>query len=302
MKKELKLNLMLFEGGAPGAGAAATGGSAGSAPESGSGEGTPALTTEGENGKDPNEPEKQAPAEKTPEERRAEYGRLKTEYRDLYEADVKGHLNRRFKETEKLHEQLNAYTPLMDLLSERYGIENADIAKIMEAIDQDNSFWEEQALKENMTVEQVKRMRKMEAENHRMKEAAQRAQQIRQRDDTYARWDEERTALTQEFPDFDMAKECENPDFVRLLQSGIEMGVAYKAIHFNDIAEGIAKETAKKTKENVANNIRSGTGRPLENGVGSNAAAKEKINIWDLSKEEFDKLLSRVENGETIKL
>ena len=71
----------------------------------------------------------------------------------------------------------------MSLLSERYGIEDGNVAKIMEAIDNDDSFWEEQALKENMTVDQLKRMRKTEAQNRQLVESAQRAQQIRQRDD-----------------------------------------------------------------------------------------------------------------------
>ena len=132
--------------------------------------------------------------------------KFKEKYRDLYGKDVKSHIDRRFKDEQRLHEQLDSYTPLMSLLSERYGIEDGNVAKIMEAIDNDDSFWEEQALKENMTVDQLKRMRKTEAQNRQLVESAQRAQQIRQRDDIYARWDREAELCKQHFPEFDMEK------------------------------------------------------------------------------------------------
>ncbi len=50
-----------------------------------------------------------------------------------------------------------------------------------------------------MTVDQLKRMRKTEAQNRQLVESAQRAQQIRQRDDIYARWDREAELCKQHF-------------------------------------------------------------------------------------------------------
>lgn len=177
MKRIIEMNLRLFEGEGGGAGAAA-----------------PAADQTGENVQNTTGSagaEEGQELEETPEERQAGYEKFKEKYRDLYGKDVKSHIDRRFKDEQRLHEQLDSYTPLMSLLSERYGIEDGNVAKIMEAIDNDESFWEEQALKENMTVEQLKRMRKTEAQNRQLVESAQRAQQIRQRDDIYARWDRE---------------------------------------------------------------------------------------------------------------
>ena len=255
MKRIIEMNLRLFEGEGGGAGAAA-----------------PAADQTGENVQNTTGSagaEEGQELEETPEERQAGYEKFKEKYRDLYGKDVKSHIDRRFKDEQRLHEQLDSYTPLMSLLSERYGIEDGNVAKIMEAIDNDESFWEEQALKENMTVEQLKRMRKTEAQNRQLVESAQRAQQIRQRDDIYARWDREAELCKQHFPEFDMAKECENETFTRLLGAGVEVENAYKAVHFNEITQGLMAQTERDTKKKVADSIRSGNGRPSENGVGA---------------------------------
>ncbi len=286
MKKVIKLNLRLFEGEGGGTGAAA-----------------PAANQTGENVQNTTGSagaEEGQAQEETPEERQAGYEKFKEKYRDLYGKDVKSHIDRRFKDEQRLHEQLDSYTPLMSLLSERYGIEDGNVAKIMEAIDNDDSFWEEQALKENMTVDQLKRMRKTEAQNRQLVESAQRAQQIRQRDDIYARWDREAELCKQHFPGFDMAKECENDAFTRLLGAGVEVENAYKAVHFDEIAQGLMARTEKDTKKKVADSIRSGNGRPSENGVGAGSANGTKMSAWDLSKEEFRKVMERAARGETI--
>ena len=298
MKRIIEMNLRLFEGEGGGAGAAA-----------------PAADQTGENVQNTTGSagaEEGQELEETPEERQAGYEKFKEKYRDLYGKDVKSHIDRRFKDEQRLHEQLDSYTPLMSLLSERYGIEDGNVAKIMEAIDNDESFWEEQALKENMTVEQLKRMRKTEAQNRQLVESAQRAQQIRQRDDIYARWDREAELCKQHFPElaladlylsfseFDMAKECENETFTRLLGAGVEVENAYKAVHFNEITQGLMAQTERDTKKKVADSIRSGNGRPSENGVGAGSANGTKVSAWDLSHEEFRKVMERAARGETI--
>ena len=99
-----------------------------------------------------------------------------------------------------------------------------------------------------------------------------------------------------------MDSECQNPEFVRLLGSGIDVTTAYKALHFDEINRGLIATAESQTKKKVADTIRSGAARPSENGTGNGAAAKLKVDVWKLSKEEFRKLQERVENGETIVL
>lgn len=282
--KRVRLNLRLFEG---------EGGEAGAGPSAEqTGENVQSTT-----GSDAAEESH----EETPEERKVAYDQFKIQYKDLYSADVKEQVGRRFKSEQQMQKQLDSYSPLMSMLGMRYGIKEPDVTNVMEAIEADNSFWEEQAMKENMTVDQLKHMRKLEAENQRLVEAGRNAEQIRQRDDTYERWDRESEQCKQLFPQFDMRSECNNPQFVKLLGAGFDITSAYKAVHFDEITRGMMQQTEKDTKKRVADSIRSGSSRPAENGA-SGPANAAKMDVWSLSKEEFHKMLDRVKQGERIEI
>ncbi len=308
--KRIWLNLRLFEGeGGAGSAVSAAGMAGGlpggqSAPGSAASQGTAPQPQQGTAGGE-GEPEagtQKGSAEPTEEERKAQYSRFKEDFKDLYSQDVQKVVNRRYKENEQLRKQLDSYDPLLNMLSSKYGVEGTDVQAIMDALDKDNSFWEEAALKENMSVDQYKKMQKYESEHKQLVEAARRAEQNRQREETYARWDREAEACRQRYPQFDMEIELNNPQFVRLLGAGLEVEAAYRACHFEELARGIAAQTAQDTKKKVADNIRSGQGRPAENGVGTGAANSAKINVMELSKEEFRKLVDRVKRGEVVTL
>lgn len=229
-----------------------------------------------------------------------EYKRFKKDFKDLYSRDVENHINHRFKETEQLRKQVDEYGPLMTMLSSKYGLEKPDTKTLMEAIDKDNSFWSEAAMEAGMSVDQFKQMKRFEAEHKQLIESAERAKQIRQREQVWDRWNQEADACAQKFPGFDMNDELNNQSFVRLLGAGLDVESAYKAAHFDELAKGIAAQTEQSTKKKVTDSIKAGSGRPVENGIGSGGANKTRQNAWDLSKEEYARLLERVKSGETI--
>lgn len=283
-KKMLHINLRLFEG-EGGAGAAA-------APAA---EGTEAGMEQAEGQEAGGES-----AEPTPEERKAAYEKFKAEYKDLYSEEVQTAINRRYRENQQLHQQLDSYGQLLDLLGARYQVSGGNVEDIISAIEKDDAMFEEAATKEGLTVQQYKDMLNLRRQNNQLLKAQQQAEQIRQREQTWARWNREAEACQQQFPGFDMDSECQNPEFVRLLGSGVDVTTAYKALHFDDISRGIIATAATNTKKQVANTIRSGAARPAENGVGNGAPAQLKTDIWKLSKEEFRKLQERVENDEEV--
>ena len=295
MKKKIRINLRLFEGEGGGAAAGSAAGSAAGA------EGTAAQAqqpagptgTESQNQTDP-------AAEKSPEERMEEYRRFKKDFKDLYSRDVENHINHRFKETEQLRKQVDEYGPLMTMLSSKYGLEKPDTKTLLEAIEKDNSFWSEAAMEAGMSVDQFKQMKHFEAEHKQLIESARRAEQIRQREQVWERWNQEADACAQKFPGFDMDAELNNQSFVRLLGAGLDVESAYKAAHFDELAKGIATQTEQNTKKKVTDSIKAGSGRPVENGIGSGGANKTRTSAWDLSKEEFARYMERVRSGETI--
>ena len=304
MKQEIRINLRLFEG--EGAAAGSPAGAEGAAaqvqqtPQAAQHIG-PTQTAGGKAEEGAGNQVQTGPeGEKSPDERMEEYKRFKEEFKDLYGRDVESQINRRYKENKQLRQQIDEYGPLLNMLSAKYGLENPDTKSLMESIDKDNSFWEGAATEAGMPVEQFKQMKRFEAEHRQLIESAKRAEQVRQREQTWERWNHEADLCSQKFPQFNMDAELNNQDFVRLLGAGLDVESAYKATHFDELAKGIATQTEQNTKKKVADSIKAGSGRPVENGVGTGSANKARTSAWDLSKEEFARYLERARSGETI--
>ena len=143
------------------------------------------------------------------------------EYKDIFQEKFQQAFNRRFKESKAMEQSLSNQKPIMDILMQRYNIADGDMAKLQEAIENDNAYWEEAAEKSGLTVEQYKAMQKLERENaefHRMRQqqiGQQRAQQ------QVNAWMQEAEKVKQIYPTFDFNTEAGNRDFLGLLKSGI---------------------------------------------------------------------------------
>lgn len=235
------------------------------------------------------------------EQRKADFENLiKGEYKDLYDDRVQSIVKARIKENKGLQSQLDSFFPLINLLASKYGVENADPQKIMQAVEADNSFFEEAAMKEGLTVEQYKHLKKMEAENRELKEAERRARNARQRDQMWARWNREASEVKNFYPGFNLQTELSNPEFVQLLGSGVGVKAAYQAIHMDEIMSGTIAQTAKIAAKRQVDAIKAGQARPLENGAAGAAGMNAKIDVSKLTDKQIDELAKRARMGETI--
>lgn len=80
----------------------------------------------------------------TEAQRRAAFEKLiKDEYKDLYDARVQRRLDRRFRQTQALEEELGATAPILDTLRQKYGTK--DIQTLAEAIEEDDRYYEQEA-------------------------------------------------------------------------------------------------------------------------------------------------------------
>lgn len=301
--KNFRLNLRLFdgEGGGEGSGAGTGDGTAGSEASEQLGSATEAAG-QADNG-DGEQKQLETVVEKTIEQKKAEFEQLITgEYKDLFGERMQSINARNAEEMQKVNDRIGEYTPLIDMLAEKYGVQSGKIADIMAALDKDNSFYEDAAMKEGMTVEQYKNMLHMKTENKRLIEAQKQAEQIRQRDQAWQRWDTEAEICRSHYPDFDMNSEIMNEDFVRLLGAGFDVESAYRACHFDEILNGVKTQTKDNTKKQVADTIRSGYARPTENQVGGNAASTQKADVQHMSNKEILDLIERAKSGEKIVL
>ena len=237
----------------------------------------------------------------TPPDRTAEFDKLiKGEYKDLYDAKVQDIVQRRLKGTNETVERYNALAPTLETLAKKYGVDANDIAALNAAIEDDDSYFEEEALEKGVTVQQLKEIRKMEKENAELKRQMQEQNAQQNASKLYAAWMEQAEAARTVYPSFDLRAEMQNPRFVDLLKSNVDVRTAYEVLHKDEIIPAAMQFTAQKVEQKLANKIIANGARPTENGINSQAASQVKSDVSQLSKADRAEIARRVARGEKI--
>ena len=226
---------------------------------------------------------------------------IKTDYKDLYDARMQDTIQRRLKSSKETVDKYNALIPTLELLGKKYGVDFNDAKALTSAIEEDDSYYEDEALEKGLTVEQLKSIRKMERENADLKRQMdeQRIQENANR--LYAEWMNQSQALKQVYPSIDLNTELQNPRFTDLLRNNVDVRTAYEVIHKDEIIPAAMQFTANQVSQKIANNLRANNSRPVENGIGSQASALIKSDVSQLSKEDRAEIIRRVARGEKIR-
>ena len=303
------LNLQLFAEGGAGAGA----GDGGTAQGQGVTEAAALPQTKGAK----NNPladvkygiqDEEAPAAEVQQEtvaqpdRNAEFEKLiKGEYKDLYDAKMQDTIQKRLKGQKETVDKYNALTPTLELLAKKYGVEAGDIESLSKAIEEDDSYYEQEALEKGMTVQQLKEVKKMERENAELKAQMEEAQRQENGKKLYAAWMQQADEAKKVYPSFDLRAEMNNPKFVDLLRSNIDVRTAYEVLHKDEIIPAAMQFTAQTVESKLAKKIASNGARPSENGMSSQSAAVVKSDVSQLSKADRAEIIRRVQRGEKIR-
>lgn len=238
----------------------------------------------------------------TAEDRQRAYKDFITgDYKDLYQQDIQRIINQRFKQTKELEGKQAKSQPILDMLSQRYGVTDGDMDKLMQAVQGDHAYWQEAADEVGMTVEQYMEMQKLRRENQALLDAKKAQQSREQADRQLAAWTEQERELKALYPSFDINAETQNPRFMQMLRSGVPMQQAYEVIHLDDIKSGVQRATAKAAEKHMADNIRARGNRPAENGSSGNAGFVYKSDVSKLSKTDRANIARQVRAGKTIK-
>ena len=235
-------------------------------------------------------------------DRNAEFERLiKGEYKDLYDARVQNTIQNRLKGSKETVEKYNALQPVLELLGKKHGVDATDIEALTKAIEDDDSYYEQEALEKNMTVQQLKEFKKIERENAALRE--QQEEQKRQENGRklYSAWMQQADEAKKVYPSFDLRAEMDNPKFVDLLRSNIDVRTAYEVLHKDEIIPAAMQFTAQAVESKIAKKIASNGARPSENGMSSQSASLVKSDVSQLSKADRAEIIRRVQRGEKIK-
>lgn len=261
-------------------------------------------------GKAPDAPEGEAPQDaaatadnsatsSTLEEKRKAYDDLiNGEYKDFYTRDTQNLINRRFKETKNLEKQVAESQPVIDMLMQRYGVK--DISELQNALESDSAYWQEAADDAGMSVSQYMEFQKLQRENRALLQQQEMLANQERANQQLAQWTMEAQALKGVYPQFDLEVESQNPDFIRLLQSGTPMEHAYKVIHLNEILGNERMATAAYTEKQVMDNIQARGSRPSEAGLNSKNGITYKSDVSKFSGADVMEIARRVKRGEKI--
>ncbi len=226
---------------------------------------------------------------------------IKGEYKDLYDAKVQDTIQKRLKGQKETVDKYNALQPILEILGKKHGVDATDIEALTKAIEDDDSYFEQEAMEKGMTVQQLKEFKKIERENAAFK--AQQEEQKRQENGKklYAAWMQQADEAKKVYPSFDLRAEMDNPKFVDLLRSNIDVRTAYEVLHKDEIIPAAMQFTAKTVESKLAKSIASGGSRPSENGMSSQSAAVVKSDVSQLSKADRAEIIRRVQRGEKIR-
>ena len=253
------------------------------------------------------QPEESAPAaevhqtEEVQPDLNAEFEKLiKGQFKEQYDSRVQDTIQKRLKGSKEIADKYNALVPTLEILASKYGVDATDIEALNKAIQDDDAFFEDEALQRGITVQQLKQIRSMERENADLKRQMQERQTRENADRLYAQWLQQEQETKNVYPSFDMKKEMENPEFVNLLKSNVNVKTAYEVLHKDDIISGAMQYTAKTVESKIAKKIAANGARPSENGMSSQASSLVKSDVSQLTKMDIAEVSRRVARGEKI--
>ena len=157
-----------------------------------------------------------------------------------------------------------------------------------------------EADKMDIEADIYKKIKQLEYENKTMKEFIEKERQAQQMEKTMAQWIKDGEFLKENYPDFDLEAEAENPAFLKLLKGGADLRGAYLAMHHDEIIKTLVEKAAREAKEEALQSLMARDMRPSENGMSAKSAALFKTDVSKLTPKQRAEIAKRVSLGETI--
>lgn len=242
----------------------------------------------------------------TLEERRKAYNEMiNGEYKDLDQERFQQVFDRRFKEVKGMEADLAAQKPILDRLMRRYGV--SDVEQLDKALTEDYEYWERVAEERGQTVEQYfkeekqeRAIKQLEEENKELKAIRQRQIGQQQANQQLNTWYQQAEEVKKMYPSFDLKAEAQNPQFLGMLRSGVNMQHAYETLHLDEITQNAARVAAQTADAQAQERIKQKASRPSENGTSSKSAVIVKNDVSSLTRKERAEIARRVQRGEKI--
>lgn len=225
---------------------------------------------------------------------------IKGKYKDIYSKNVQSIIDKRFKQTKELEKQVKANASINAMLSAKYGIDANDTDALAQAISADDSWLEEAAYEQGMTVDQYKLV--LEGEQAKQELAELKRQERREQLTEYFTTQAEAVKTKYNDPDFDFWSMYNgNRQFQAMINSGVDVETAYKVTYIDNISAKVANAAAAQAKRAVTNDIIANGRRPVEGGMKANQApVSSRINIKGLTDQQIEDYIEQARKGKHI--
>lgn len=216
-----------------------------------------------------------------------------------YNKQMQSVVQSRLRSAKGAEETLTKLTPALELLARKHNLDptNMDYDALAKAINEDRDYYEDKALEMGVPVDTAMKIDQDEREKERNKVQAERTLQQQAFDQHIQGLEQQGEALKKIFPSFDLRTELKNPAFARMTAPGkgiMSVEDAYRAVHRQEIESASMQVVAQKTAQKISNAIQSGSRRPDEAGISSQAASVTAFNYRNASKEQRDALKKRI--------
>lgn len=189
------------------------------------------------------------------------------EYRSEYDRQVQSIVKKRLRDRQGNEEKLKKLTEAMEAIGRSLGVEKQPDGELDAA----------------QLAERVRRASrdKLKGEYGRAARAKAQLDSLKQQAET----------MKQNFPDFDLARELENREFLKLTapHTGLSLEEAYYALHYRELAESLTKAASLS----AARSVGSGAARPREL-KGGQAALSSSGDPRQMSRQEREELKKRI--------
>ena len=232
---------------------------------------------------------------------------IKGQYKEQFNANVKKIVDGR---VSGLNKQLQGYQSgqaVFDILAQKYGLEPTDYAGIAKAAEKDRDFVEKEALESGKDPEDLLELKRVQRENanfrrqmEQQRQAQINAQRVQAATAQETEWNRQAQEAQKIYPGLNLQTEIQNPNFARLLRSGVPVRAAYEVTHMDDIMGGAMQYAAQRAAKNVTDNVIAGAARPAENGTGAQSAVSTKVDPSKFTSKEIKEYRERAARGERI--
>lgn len=244
-------------------------------------------------------------AQEQAEPSREEWEELKKgRFAKFYGDDVSSTVQARLKNSKQSEETLGKLRPVLEEIAKKHGKKVDDIDGMVEAFMDDDSLYEEEALRRGISINTAKNIAKLERSNAEMRARQQAEQQQELMQRHIAGLEQQAAELQQMIPDFDLRAELQNERFRRMVspEGGLRVEDAYFALHHQEMMAGLGREAVQQTKAAISASIQSGAQRPLENGARVTPPVDVRSDPTKFTKQDRQEIRRRLARGEKIYL